>query len=243
MAYPPPRRRSGPPAWAEPIIERLTPTIKTLVLANVFVYVFYLFVRPARAFMVGHFALGPGFFAGEVWQPLTSLFMHTSLLFVLNLIGLWFVGAAVEKMRGTRPFLVLYLGAGVIVNLVIAVVSHLLPNETYLVRAEGCSYAVLALFVAFGRLMGRQQTRVISNLFMPARTLALVFVGLALVISLAQGDWGGVSGVLVAWGVGYLGGGPGGLRALWLSMKARRLRRRYRVFEGGKERPSKKYMN
>jgi len=50
-------------------------------------------------------------------------------------------------------------------------------------------------------------------------------------------------GVVVASGAGYLGGGPGGLRELWLTMKARRLRRRFGVFEGGRERPSKKYMN
>jgi membrane associated rhomboid family serine protease len=243
MAYQPPRRRSGAPSWAEPIMERLTPTIKALVLANVFVYVFYVFVRPARAFLVTHFGLGPGLFAGEIWQPVTALFLHTSLLFILNLIGLWFVGAALEKMRGTRAFLVLFFAAGILSNLAIAFVSHLRPNEADLIRSEGCSYAVLALFVAFGRLLGRQQTRVLWNLFMPAQTLAWIFVGLAFLISLAQGDWGGVAGVVVASGAGYLGGGPGGLRELWLTMKARRLRRRFGVFEGGRERPSKKYMN
>jgi membrane associated rhomboid family serine protease len=243
MAYPPPRRRSGPPSWAEPIIERLTPTIKALVLVNVVVYVFYVFARPARSFMVAHLGLGPGLFAGEIWQPVTALFFHTSLLFVLNIIGLWFVGAALEKMRGTRPFLALFLGSGVLANLAIAGVSHLRAFEADQIRTEGCSYAVLALFVAFGRLLGRQQTRVLWNLFMPARTLAMVFVGLALLISLAQGDFGGVAGVLVASGAGYLGGGPGGLRELWLTLKSRRLRRRYRVYEGGRERPSKKYMN
>ena len=223
-------------------MERLTPTIKALVLSNVFIYVFYVLVPPARGFMVAHLGLGPGLFAGELWQPVTALFLHTSLLFALNLIGLWFVGAALEKMRGARAFLVLYFAAGVLSNLAIAFVARLRHADADIVP-DGCSYAVLALFVAFGRMIGRQQTRVLWNLYMPARTLAIVLVGMALVINLAQRDWAGMAGVVVAAGAGYLGGGPGGWSELWLTMKARRLRRRLGVVEGGRERQSKKYMN
>jgi len=43
--------------------------------------------------------------------------------------------------------------------------------------------------------------------------------------------------------VGYLAAAPGGLGELWAAMKVRRLRRRYRVIEGGAGRPPKNYMN
>ena len=40
----PPRRRAPAPAWTRPITERLTPTIKALVVVETLVYFFYVFV-------------------------------------------------------------------------------------------------------------------------------------------------------------------------------------------------------
>ena len=57
-----------------PISARFTTTVKTLVIAELVVYLFYVLARDARPFMLTHLALGPRFFAGEVWQPFTSLF-------------------------------------------------------------------------------------------------------------------------------------------------------------------------
>jgi membrane associated rhomboid family serine protease len=94
----PPRRRSSAPAWARPIAERLTPTVKALVVTQAVLYFFYALVKEARPVFEGHLAVGPGLFHGEVWQPLTALFIHFDFLgFVFDLIGLWFVGAFIER--------------------------------------------------------------------------------------------------------------------------------------------------
>jgi membrane associated rhomboid family serine protease len=239
----PQRRRTGRPSWTDPIADRLTPTIKAIVIASTVIYLFYVLVREARPLMELHLALGPGLFRGEIWQPLTSLFVHLNVVsFAFNLIGLWWVGATIERTQGTRRFITLFLTAGVLVNVALAGIWQLRAFRPP-VYDDGCSYAVLALFVAFGRIFGRAQVRVFGALSMQARTMALIFLGFAAVASLARSDWAGFVATAVAAAVGYLGAAPGGLAEVWATLKARRLRRRYRVYEGGRGRSNKKYMN
>jgi membrane associated rhomboid family serine protease len=236
----PPRRRPPVrPSWSQPIAERLTPAIKAFVIADAIVYALYVFVRQARPAMMAHLALGPGLFSGELWQPVSSLFVHFDLLgFVFNLIGLWFVGAFIERTQGTRRFVTLFFAAGVLANLALAGVTHLRPFRAGDIF-DGCSFAVLALFVAFGRIYGRAPAQVLGGLYLQARHLALIFVGWALLASLLRADWAQLVATVVASVVGYLGAAPGGLRQAWSALKVRRLRRRYRVIAGGAPRPSK----
>lgn len=247
MAMPevPPRRRSSRPSWSEPIAERLTPAIKAFVIADAILYAFYVFVREVRPLMIAHLAVGPGIWRGEVWQLVTSLFVHFDLLgFVFNIIGLWFVGAFIERTQGTRRFVTLFLVSGVLANIALAGVAHLRTYQSGDVF-DGCSFAVLALFCAFGRIYGRAPTQVFGALQLQARHLALIFVGWGVVASLIRLDWAQLAATLVASAAGYLGAAPGGLREAWGSFRIRRLRRRYRVLDGGAAppRPPKKYLN
>lgn len=231
------------PSWSQPIAERLTPAIKAFVIADAIVYALYVFVAQARPAMMAHLALGPGLFSGEIWQPVTSLFVHFDLLgFVFNIIGLWFVGAFIERTQGTRRLVTLFLAAGVLANLTLAGVTHLRPYRAGTVF-DGCSFAVLALFVAFGRIYGRAPAQVLGGLSLQARHLALIFVGWGVLASLLRADWAQLAATLVTSVVGYLGAAPGGLSEAWGALKVRRLRRRYRVIDGGAARPSKKYWN
>lgn len=231
------------PSWSQPIAERLTPAIKAFVIADAIVYALYVFVAQARPAMMAHLALGPGLFSGEIWQPVTSLFVHFDLLgFVFNIIGLWFVGAFIERTQGTRRLVTLFLTAGVLANLTLAGVTHLRPYRAGTVF-DGCSFAVLALFVAFGRIYGRAPAQVLGGLSLQARHLALIFVGWGVLASLLRADWAQLAATLVTSVVGYLGAAPGGLSEAWGALKVRRLRRRYRVIDGGAARPSKKYWN
>src|SRR3954468_8318880 len=152
----PRRRRTPGPIWLRRISGRLTATIKTLVLINLCVYLVYVFARDLRPFFESHLALGPGFFKGEVWQPLTSLFVHLDFIgFVLTTIGLWFGGIAIEQARGPRRTSVLFFVAGLLATLVIAGVWRL-RGFGPIPFVDGCSFSVMALFVAFARMYGRQ---------------------------------------------------------------------------------------
>jgi len=235
----PPRRRASAPAWTRPIAERLTPTVKALVVTQGILYLFYLFVAQVHPLFEEHLAVGPGFFHGEVWQPLTALFVHFSFLgFVFNLIGLWFVGAFIERTQGTRRFLILFFASGILAFVTLALVARLKPTA----MGEGCSYAVLALFVAFGRIYDRAPAQILGGLVMQARHLSMLLVGFAIAMDLARLDWASLSATLVASATGLALGGQGGigLRDSLALFRAKRLRRRYRVLDGGQtgERPA-----
>jgi membrane associated rhomboid family serine protease len=228
----PPRRRPSSPSWTRPIAERLTPAIKALVIAQSVLFFFYVFVKETREFFAAHLALGPGMLHGEVWQLFTALFIHFDFLgFIFNLIGLWFVGALIERTNGTRRFLQLFFVAGVLSNLAIALIARL---GTYRGSDifDGCSFAILALFVAFGRMYGRTPTQILGGLVMQARHLAMILVAWFVIADLIRGDWPRLAGGLVAAAVGLLMGG-GGIRDLLALWKARRIRQRYQVLDGG----------
>ncbi len=83
-------------------------------------------------------------------------------------------------------------------------------------------------------------------LTMQARHLAWIFVGWGVVASLFRADWAQLAATLVAAAAGYLFAAPGGFREAWGSFRIRRLKRRYRVLDGGAgppRHPPKKYLN
>jgi membrane associated rhomboid family serine protease len=232
------------------ITDRFTPAVKTVVIADVAIYLFYVLVRQSRGFMQTHLALGPRFFLGELWQPVTSLFVHLDFLgFLLGMIGLWYIGGFIERTRGSQRCFALFVAAGVLANIAIAGV-YLLMHVNPVWYDDGATFGVVALFVAFGRLFGRERAQLmLTNLTVQARYLTIIVVVWFALASIARGNWPALAGLFVATAVGYLGAAPGGMSSLRLAfdqmrdrMKARRLRRRFGVLEGGGRR-SKKYVN
>lgn len=243
-------RRSPPPAWLGRITGRLSPTVKTLLIVDTVIYLFYVVVRESRPFMELHLALGPRLFAGELWQPLTSLFVHIDFIgFLFTMIGLWFIGGFIEKARGSRRSAALFFVGGVLSNVAIAGIYRLMGRGP-VPFDDGASFAVIALFVAFARLFGRQQVQLWPvPISLQARYLVLILLGFQALADLARSSWPSLAGLAVAIIVGYLGAAPGGLSQLRSFLatardaaKVRRLRRRFGVIDGG-DRPSKKYVN
>jgi membrane associated rhomboid family serine protease len=216
--------------WMDTVASRMTPAIKALVIANTAVYLMYVFVREIRPVMLEHLAVGESMLH-EPWQPITAMFVHFDpLSFVLNLVGLWFVGAFIERTQGTRRFLTLFFGAGILANVAIGLVA-----SVYGARGvyAGTSGAVLALFVAFARIYGPAPTQVLGTLYLKAHHLAMIFVGWAIIADLLRRDLASLAGTLVVTAVGYVLAAPGGLREAYDTFRARRLRQRYKVIDGG----------
>ena len=229
----------------------MTATVKVIVVADIVIYLFYVLAPNVRGFMEAHLALGPGLFAGEIWQPLTSLFTHISFLgFLFTVIGLWFVGSVIEQLRGSGRFLAIFLGSGILANLTIAGAWRL-RGYGPIPFTDGCQFVVMALFIAFTRIYGRQQVQFWpTTLMLEARYMAWIMIGLAAAVFAAQKDWHLLAGLPVALAVGYFAAGPGGLAALRTffanardGAKARKLRRRFGVIDGGERPPKKKYVN
>jgi membrane associated rhomboid family serine protease len=226
-----------------PITDRLTQAVKVLVIADTLLFFFAVFVERAHQFFRDHLAVGPGFMAGELWQPLTALFVHLDpLSFLFSMLGLWFVGASIERTWGTRRFLALFLVTGVVSNVVIGVVAWLLRTPQ---PSAGCGNAVLGLFVAFGTIFDRTPARLLGALVLEARVVAALLVGFALLVNITQGAWAWAAGDVTAALISYvMAGGRGeGLRRMWGGMRAKRSRRRYQVLEGGRRGPKPNDLN
>ncbi len=225
-----------------PITERLSPAIRNLVVAESVLYGLYIMAEPLRGPMTAHLALGPLVASGEWWQPATSLFVHLDLWsFIFDLIGLWFVGATVERSLGRRRFLLIFFGAGLAANVVSALLGVALRwNAVY----GGCGDSVLALFVALGVLYGRTEVRVFGSLVLQARILSAILVGMSVLSALFQRAWPSLAGTLVAIALGYfLSGGRRGLIFAFLSGLRHGRRSGFEVLEGGRGKRGKKYVN
>src|SRR5450432_138007 len=237
MAELPRRRRPPPPAWTRPLLERLTPTVRALVILVTLSYLFFVLTPPLNDWMYLHLGVGPSLFRGEIWQPVTSLLLMTRLGgWFFTVIGLWWVGAFIERLRGSRFLIQLLLGAGILANLVAALAVLAFPVASPPVRADGAGFALTAVFVAFARIYGARPAQIWGALSMRADHFTWLLLGFSLLVSGANRDWPGIVAELAAIAVGLaVTGGIGALRDRW---RARRVRARYRVLDGGKRKSS-----
>jgi membrane associated rhomboid family serine protease len=226
------------------VTARLTPTIKKIVIVITTMFVAALFAGPAKG-LFDYIRLGPRVFHGAPRQLVTGLAIETDpIVFLFNLLGLWFTGAMVERSLGTRRFLILFLSAGVLANVAIAATSGLWGWS----QPVGCWLAVHALFVAFARIFDRQEIMVVPGLHFRARNIGIFWVVFALFMSAIRGDYPFVVGVVVSTITGFLLAGRGGLKEAYETFRARRHRQRYKVLDGGasgraKPGRSQKYWN
>jgi membrane associated rhomboid family serine protease len=217
-----------------PITERLSPVIKFLVIASSLVFAFYVFAKPLRELMAQHLGVSPRILAGEIWQPVTALFFHSDpLSWFLNMVGLWWAGATIERQLGTRRFLTIFFASGVVANLVIVGWS---VWTGYWPPAAGCGSALIAVYVALGTIFDRTMMRIWGGLALEARTFTAILMGFVVVMDVAMGAWAFLFAHLVAMLMGYLmaGGRGEAIHRLWGSARAKRVRRRYQVLEGGR---------
>lgn len=90
----------------------------------------------------------------QPWRILTYMFLHSMgsiFHFLFNMLWLWWMGRPVEERLGSRSFLTIYLGAGLMGALVDVVVSFA-AEPTLVIGASG---AVFGVMVAFAMLFPR----------------------------------------------------------------------------------------
>lgn len=117
------------------------------------------------------------------WTLITSIFSHTGTLHLLfNGIVLFFFGPQLEKLIGSKRFLGLFMGAGILAGLSQVIVTDLfiLPNRAFVVLgASGAIFAILGAQTVFTPNMK------ILLMFIPVKlwiaTLFLVLMNLAFV--------------------------------------------------------------
>lgn len=96
---------------------------------------FLQFVQAPQAYMVQ---------TGQYWRIFTAMFLHFSILHIgLNMLSLFFIGAAVEVFFGKWRYLVIYLASGIVGGIVTFFID---PG----VVAAGASGAIFGVFGALG---------------------------------------------------------------------------------------------
>lgn len=114
--------------------------VRNLIVANILIYIVTFYFARSTFDYLAIFPLKSGQFA--IWQPVTSMFLHGGLLHILfNMICLWSFGNALERVLGSKKFLILYFVSGLIGS---ALWMFLGTGP-----AVGASGAICGLFAAF----------------------------------------------------------------------------------------------
>jgi membrane associated rhomboid family serine protease len=129
---------------------------------------------------------GPVVAAGDWWRLFTSMFLHYGPFHLgLNMLALWWFGAAIEHALGRGRYLLLYLVSG----LAGSAGALILSPESLTVGASGAIFGILG--GAF--VLERQRTYVLGGGAMSIIALNLVFTLFIPGISIG-GHLGGLAG-------------------------------------------------
>lgn len=165
----------------------LPPITRTLILANVLVFILDSAVGGSLSGWLALWPLGNGFMP---WQMLTYAFAHGSVQHLLfNMLGVYMFGADLERVWGERRYLTYYLGcafAAAVTQLLVASFAGAYGPTI------GASGAVFGLLLGYARLFPR---RMIMPLIPPIPMRAPVFVALYGVLELVLGVTGTQAGV------------------------------------------------
>jgi len=186
-----------------------------LIILNVIFYFIFSIVLVFDSNLISWIALQPNnFLSGQVWQLITSMFMHGSLthLFV-NMISLFFIGNFVEKLIGRKRIFWLYLASGIFAGLFFVFLSGFFglsdlgakifgSPEVFAVGASGAIFGLGGLLA-----MLTPNLRVYVFFFLPMRmwTAMIFLLGVLWIASIGAGlpfgNTAHLGGLLI--GLGY----------------------------------------
>ncbi|MEQ1883995.1 MAG: rhomboid family intramembrane serine protease [Bryobacteraceae bacterium] len=125
----------------------IPPGVRSLLIANVAVFLVQFFGGRFLDEVFDYLKLIPAavvklFF---IWQLGTYMFLHAGIMHILfNMLALWWFGAELERVWGTRRFLQYYFFCGIGAGICVVVGNYLFGNPAVAtVGASGAIYGVL----------------------------------------------------------------------------------------------------
>jgi membrane associated rhomboid family serine protease len=129
---------------------RITPMVKRLLIINIAIFLVGLLIKPLGDVIYHWFQLDATSVprALQLWRLITYQFLHSPVSLkhiIYNMIGLFFLGPALERHWNSKRFLVFYLGCGMAGGLfyLLLVAVGFLPAAT-MVGASGAILGMLA---------------------------------------------------------------------------------------------------
>ena len=183
-------------------LERIPPVTRSILIINVIVFVATLVAtgfQPGKSeeidVITRLFALYPPYVPGfRLWQPITHMFVHYDFWHILfNMYTLVMFGMIVERVLGTRRFLILYfvsgLGAAALQTLAewLSVFVFGIGGLSLSMGASGAIYGVL---VAFAMLYPQAKlTLIFPPVTLDAKWMVLIFIGIELFLGFTGPQW------------------------------------------------------
>ena len=170
-----------------------------------------------RSFMGANFLVSTSHIEhGLIWTLITAAFSHNELWHLaINMFVLWSFGTVLERLWGTRVFVLFYLAAAVMASVSHCAVSSFLMGRDDIL-ALGASGAVSGLLLAYALHFPRHRILLFGIVPVPALAGVLAFVGLDLWGLIAQGRGGGLP---IGHGA-HLGGALAGALIYFLYLRA-----------------------
>ncbi len=143
--------------------------------------------------MADHFLVSwDGLMQGRFWTLITSVFSHNMFIhFLMNMFVLSSFGPVLERLLGSRRFIMVYFIAGVFSSFCHALVSAMLLGQPDL-PALGASGAVSAVILIFSFLFPKNTILIFGLIPVPALWGAVLFIGLDVWGLVAQAEGGGL---------------------------------------------------
>ncbi len=218
----------------------MTPVVKNLILANVVVFMLQTVTGGGLTGRLGlldqWFTFVPrlAIFDLQVWRFVTYMFLHGGLFHILfNMFALWMFGSQIERLWGSRTFLIYYFVCG-IGGAVTYGIFNLAGMEAY-IPMLGASGAVYGILLAYGLTYPDSVILIFMVVPMKAKYAVVLFGFIELMSTMGSHGSSGVAhlahlGGMVAgfiflrWTVPTLarGGALGGLGEAFRRAKARR---------------------
>jgi rhomboid family protein len=195
------------------MLASIPPVTRALLAANIAVFVLQQFTEGPLMRWFALWPLGGGSPGGDApgflpWQVVTYGFLHGNLLHIFfNMLALYMFGSDIERVFGSRRYLVYYLVSVLAAAAMQLAVSALSTGPAY--PTVGASGGVFGLLLAYGMYFPR---RTVMLIFPPIPMPAWLFVIVYGLIELYFGVTGTLAGVAH---FAHLGGMLGG----WLMIQ------------------------
>ncbi len=198
-----------------------TRAVIVLLIINAVVYLLQIFLDNPTMFKVGSISSLFGVTVQSFWQLwryITFQFLHSTgnpWHLVMNMLGLYFLGTALERSWGSKRFTFFYLGCGILAGFAyvfIGAIFHI-PGDMPIIGASGGVFGILlACAILFPHF------RLIVLVFpVPIRLVAVIVFSIMIFVVLRSLSIGNSGAAMSE--VAHLGGALGAVYVLWFRPK------------------------
>ncbi len=162
-------------------MKNLTPAIRNLLIINILVFIGTELIGDPMYQWFALFPLGSPYF--RWWQFVTHMFMHGSFAHIFfNMWSLIVFGPVLERMWGSKKFLLYYFVCGLGAAGCHELVLYLMGSGALNVPTVGASGAIYGLLLGFGMLYPNYTlTLIFPPVSLKAKWFVLIFAGIELV--------------------------------------------------------------